>query len=224
MIQGMLDRCQILVGQMTTDPSRVLEGLSDLTEQLPSTLSPASQLLFCTVLARCLSRFAAQLGIAGHVEVAAGFVRVAASTDALDRWRDEFAGLISVCSVALKASDFQIQSTQPRHDTSVRRVLLLLDAHHANPNLTLKDAARAAGCSLWHTSRTLKEQTGLTFTFHVQRRRVFAAQQLLERSSLTMKEIAAAAGFRDARRFSERFKQLTGETPTAFRRRSLGSC
>jgi AraC-like DNA-binding protein len=163
------------------------------------------------------------MGIAGHVDVATGFVRVAASTDAFDQWRDEFVRLISACSVALKARNSHTQSTHPPHDASVQRVLLFLDAHHANPHLTLKDAARAGGCSLWHTSRTLKEQTGLSFTFHVQRRRVFAAEQLLERSSLTMKEIAVAAGFRDARRFSERFKQHTGETPTDFRRRALKS-
>jgi AraC-like DNA-binding protein len=214
------DYCQILAGQASADPGYVLRHFGDLITQLPDTFDVPAQLLLCTVFARFLSRLADDAGIAKHSEVANGFVRVAASTDTSEHWRSEFVTLIDACKVALNRSGSASLSHRLSDDVVVRQVLLMLDADYTKADLSLKDAARVAGRSVWHTSRMLKDRTGLSFTYHLRRRRVVAAQHLLQVSSLSIKEIAVAAGFGDARRLSERFKQLTGETPTAFRRRA----
>ena len=53
----------------------------------------------------------------------------------------------------------------------------------------------------------------------VHRRR---AQELLRRTSLSIKEVAGRAGFTNEKSFSRAFRQWTGETPSDHRRRAAG--
>ncbi len=53
---------------------------------------------------------------------------------------------------------------------------------------------------------------------HIIQERISFAQQLLRREDVSIKEVARQCGFESAYYFSRLFKQVTGQTPTEFRR------
>ncbi|MCW8131277.1 MAG: helix-turn-helix transcriptional regulator [Planctomycetota bacterium] len=102
-------------------------------------------------------------------------------------------------------------------------VLTHIDAHLAG------DLGREALAELVHLSPTrfyavFVETLGLAPRDYVQQKRLERAQQLLIRSDLSVKEIAAQVGHPDPFHFSRLFKQVCGASPQHYRaqlRRSL---
>jgi transcriptional regulator GlxA family with amidase domain len=68
-------------------------------------------------------------------------------------------------------------------------------------------------------SRRFREQTGTTPIQWLLGARIRRAQELLETSSASIEEIAAAAGFESPVTFRIRFQRVTGLPPAAYRRR-----
>lgn len=75
--------------------------------------------------------------------------------------------------------------------------------------------------SRYYLSHVFKQVTGYSLKEYLTLCRIsFACQQLTnKRPSLSIKEIAEASGFKDMSNFSRSFKQITGITPTEFRKR-----
>jgi AraC-like DNA-binding protein len=69
--------------------------------------------------------------------------------------------------------------------------------------------------------RLFKSTTGTTPSRYIEETKLDKAKTLLATSKLTMKQIAHEAGYSTASYFSSKFHQLTGLTPSAFRRRAL---
>ncbi len=70
-----------------------------------------------------------------------------------------------------------------------------------------------------HLSRVFKREMGETFLRYLTRRRVERARGLLDDPALQISEIAYACGFSSPVRFTKTFKELTGRTPSACRRK-----
>ena len=68
--------------------------------------------------------------------------------------------------------------------------------------------------------RQFKKATGLTFTDYLGRVRVEKAKSLLLNPNLRISEIAYAVGFQSLRHFNRVFRELTGQSPTDFRKKS----
>ncbi len=68
--------------------------------------------------------------------------------------------------------------------------------------------------------RLCKKTTGKPPSRYIEEAKLERAKTLLATSTLTMKQIAYEAGYSTASRFSTRFGQLTGLTPSAFRSRA----
>jgi AraC family transcriptional regulator len=68
--------------------------------------------------------------------------------------------------------------------------------------------------------RLFKETTGTSPSRYIGETKLDSAKTLLAASKLTMKQIAHEAGYSTASHFSSKFRQLTGLTPSAFRRRA----
>jgi len=99
------------------------------------------------------------------------------------------------------------------------RITDALDRHYMNSSLSVHDVARLVGLSTRHICRVVKAQRGMTFEAMLRQRRVSAAQQLLEMSPLTAKEIAFRAGFGSASLLTRTFREAVGMSPSDFRRR-----
>jgi len=85
-------------------------------------------------------------------------------------------------------------------------------------NLALPVIARRAGMSTRTLSRRFREQTGTTPALWVARARVRHAQRLLETTDASIERVAADVGFGSSAVFRERFGQIVGTSPQAYRR------
>ncbi len=89
---------------------------------------------------------------------------------------------------------------------------------HLRDQLTLDQLARMAGYSRFHFARGFRAATGLPPYAYILRARIARACQLLGEASVPVGEVADATGFASHPQFACRFRQLTGLSPSAYRR------
>lgn len=87
-----------------------------------------------------------------------------------------------------------------------------------NPDFSLKLLAQQLGFSPNHLSSVIKKELGLSFQDYLVQERLKEAKLLLLTTDLKIYEIAERVGFEDMNYFSQRFKQLVGQTPRAFKK------
>ncbi len=102
----------------------------------------------------------------------------------------------------------------------LNRVLDFINQNY-HQELSLAEAARAAGLSVFRVSHLLKQRTGRTFLQHLTQRRVRQAMHLLEQTDQDCPTIAYATGFCDQSYFIKQFKRVAGVTPARYRRENL---
>lgn len=104
----------------------------------------------------------------------------------------------------------------------VSAVLLEIESRFSDPGLSLTVIAKRFGLSPYHLSRTLMAFDGMGFGRRLHALRTRAARRLLIRSQLSVKEVAAAVGYRDAKHLCRHYRPRFGETPSITR--SLDNC
>ena len=100
----------------------------------------------------------------------------------------------------------------------LRRARDHADRNFAEP-LDLAQLAAVATISKWHFHRLFTATYGSTPAAYLSQRRVERAQDLLRSTNLTVTEVCHAVGFTSLGSFSSRFRELVGESPTAYQRR-----
>ena len=98
-----------------------------------------------------------------------------------------------------------------------RRAIEFIDAH-LDERITLDDIARYCGLNPFAFSRAFKKENGITFKEYLVRRRINRARSLLADRSMSVTDVAEAAGFGDLSHFNRTFRRFVGSSPTAFRR------
>ncbi len=89
---------------------------------------------------------------------------------------------------------------------------------HLSEPLPIADLADRAGLSPSRFSRVFRDRFGRPphkFLLHL---RVQRAQDLLQHTGLTMRQISAQCGFSDVHHFAKTFKKISGQTPGSYRR------
>jgi AraC-like DNA-binding protein len=87
--------------------------------------------------------------------------------------------------------------------------------HERHRNLPVGELARRVNLSPWHFTRLFKAETLTSPKRYIQDFKLRLAEQLLRESFLTVKEVAAIAGFGDRSHFSREFKKFHGQAPSA---------
>jgi AraC-like DNA-binding protein len=100
----------------------------------------------------------------------------------------------------------------------LRRAKDLIDRDFAKP-LDVPTLAREAHASRAHFVRSFKKAFGETPHRYLLRRRIERAKELLRNTQLSVTEVSLATGFRSLGSFSTAFRQLVGESPSAYARR-----
>jgi len=85
--------------------------------------------------------------------------------------------------------------------------------------LTLGEMARTVHLTPEHLCRVFKAETGLPPTKYFKAMRMLRAQELLENTSLTIKEVGARVGANDTSHFVRDFESTFGLTPGRYRAR-----
>src|SRR5262249_38702275 len=94
----------------------------------------------------------------------------------------------------------------------------LIDRQHLLP-LDVPSLARAAHMSTAHFSRSFKNAFGETPHRYLLRRRIERAKDLLRGTELSVTETGLEVGFHSLGSFSTVFRELVGESPSAYARR-----
>lgn len=117
---------------------------------------------------------------------------------------------------ALLLAQTQVDGPGMRRDPRLQACLGLLGPRPGRP-LSVGELARRVGLSPSRLAHLFRARFGLGLAQWRDRERVRAAGELLRSGSLPVAEVAAAVGFASPTRFTLRFRQLTGVTPSVWR-------
>ncbi|CAM4163675.1 response regulator [Paenibacillus alkaliterrae] len=106
---------------------------------------------------------------------------------------------------------------QEKQDNVVERAKHYIELHYREV-CTLQMAAACVHVTPNYLSNLFKRETGIGFTNYVSGLRVDKAKALLRGTKLKMTEIAEQTGFDNSSYFTAVFKQLTGMSPSDFRK------
>lgn len=111
------------------------------------------------------------------------------------------------------------QSSDVMHvkDPVVAKALQFIQDHLAEP-IRVEDILKQVFVSRTLLERKFRTELGRTPLVEIRRQRVRRARQLLADSNLSVSEIADACGFGSDIRLSTVFKELTGQSPSLFRK------
>ncbi len=102
-------------------------------------------------------------------------------------------------------------------DPVVGKALAFIQEHIADP-IKVEDLLKHVFISRTLLERKFRAELGRTPLVEIRRQRVLRARQLLADTSLSVADIAEACGFSSDIRLSTVFKELTGKSPSAFRK------
>jgi len=102
-------------------------------------------------------------------------------------------------------------------DPLVAKALQFIQAHISEP-IKVADLLKHVFISRTLLERKFSTELGRTPLVEIRRQRVRRARQLLADSNMSIVEIADACGFSSDIRLSTVFKELTGQSPSAFRK------
>jgi AraC-like DNA-binding protein len=132
--------------------------------------------------------------------------RAASSTALVNAFRDAISLLV------------RARSTPKRGSVELRlaRAARFISDRCGEP-ITRASVARRVGLSPSYFSVQFKAALGLGFEEYLRGQRIERAKQLLQRSSLSMQEVAHGSGFVSVTHFNRVFRGAMGETPSAHR-------
>ena len=102
----------------------------------------------------------------------------------------------------------------------IKKAVQYIEENFSRP-ISLQHVARLVHLNPSYFSVLFKQETGLTFSDFVTRKRLALAKQLLLSTSLSIEEVARMAGYGTAKYFSELFRNRVGMTPGRYRARGM---
>jgi two-component system, response regulator YesN len=121
-----------------------------------------------------------------------------------------------------KVADQKILRIDVRDDLSkapIKEALAYVNSH-LNKQISLKEVADHVHLNASYLSVLFKEQTRLTFSEYVTRKKLQIAKNLLLTTNLSIEEIARETGYQTAKYFIKLFKEFEGITPSKYRKMS----
>jgi AraC-like DNA-binding protein len=127
---------------------------------------------------------------------------------------------LRVCkaSLNLAANYLSEQGDGNGIDRRIDLVIKLVDQQYASDDPTLSKMAKQVGLSIGYLPRLFKKNTGISFGEYLRNLRLKKAEKLLEDTTLIIKEIAAAVGYKYVSDFDHHFKSAYGISPGEYRR------
>ncbi len=101
----------------------------------------------------------------------------------------------------------------------VRAILEQISQNYMEP-LTLTKISRKLNYSLPYLSRLFREETGMSFSQYLQKKRVENSCRLLLNTNKRVSEIAEMVGYTDLKSFQSIFKKLMHTTPKAYQKQN----
>ena len=117
----------------------------------------------------------------------------------------------------------QVESLGKRYynsseDTIISHAIEYIRQHY-NQKISAEQLADCCHCSTTYLSRVFKKRTGVNINVYINKVRIEISKHDLLMSASSISDIALNTGFNDPNYFCRVFNQLTGISPTEFRRR-----
>jgi YesN/AraC family two-component response regulator len=103
---------------------------------------------------------------------------------------------------------------------SIERIAEVVQRHYAS-NLRVDDLARSLNMNRFQFNRLFQRRFGCSFRTYVMRLRIESASRLIREAgaSASLTDISLTVGIQDASYFARMFRQVVGESPSAYKRR-----
>jgi len=121
----------------------------------------------------------------------------------------------------LRASEEIFEANSGSRSSSrwaVMRAVRHIEENLAQP-LTLAELAELGRLNPSYFSIQFKKEMGMNYVDFIKRARITKASALLHETDLKVYEVGLAVGYTDTKHFTEVFKEISGITPLAFRRK-----
>lgn len=152
--------------------------------------------------------------------IAARFLEVHHLLNSTHRRREAVA-VNALEDVLLRCDQHNPIAAPEQGDDRVRKATEFLE-QNLEKKTSLDDIAAAVGLSTSRLAHLFRAESGQTPQRYLEALRMQRAAEMLERTSFSVKQIAAAVGFESPFYFSLRFKSWSTLSPTAFRCHSSG--
>jgi YesN/AraC family two-component response regulator len=106
-------------------------------------------------------------------------------------------------------------------DPQLQEVFDYIEAHYQE-SISLADVATAIGYSSAYLTDLVKRQTGTTINRWIIKRRLAAAEMLLQETNHSIEHIAEQVGYLNPGHFFRQFRQYVGTTPKVWRKNRRG--
>jgi transcriptional regulator GlxA family with amidase domain len=103
-------------------------------------------------------------------------------------------------------------------DPRVQQIVRLVDTALNDPTLSVARIANEVHLSVSQTRYLMQHHLGTSPKQYLLQKRLLRAQQLLESSFLTIKEVMVAVGMNDPTHFGRQFKRTFGVAPRQYRK------
>lgn len=208
-----VNRCQCVAGRVShAEPLVLLSEVRRLFTDLPSDIGIVDQCLLRSLLGQVVGRILQAHKVDQDLDIARAVLAFTSCGLTPGRWHNAFTDLLDRSGAVLG-----VTAASGMAHPHVEHALAVIDTRCVDPHLNLKAVAKAIGLSSFHLSRLLKTHTGEGFIIHLHQRRVSAARKLLTETQMSIKEVAAAVGYRSVSQLGRRFKRVYGLPPVAIR-------
>lgn len=102
----------------------------------------------------------------------------------------------------------------------IENALQYINENFTNPSISLETIANQYFLNKNYFAHLFKDEVGCKYTKYIQNKRISYACELLTTTNQKVIDIMYQCGYRDIKYFNELFQQITGKTPTAFRKHS----
>ena len=102
---------------------------------------------------------------------------------------------------------------QKEYAKNIKKVLVYIEEHFAEPDLTISKLAEISNYSVGYFTRAFIRYMGDTPIMHLSKRRISEAKVLIRNKKLSLKEVADKVGYKNLSTFTEAFKRVVGCAP-----------
>ena len=125
--------------------------------------------------------------------------------------------LYNICG-QFEKNRIYVESSSSTDNNIFDTMLLYINEHYLS-SCHLKEAAKEIKYDYTYISKLFKRRAGITFNQYVNLLRIRESQKLLSNTKKSIEEITFLCGYTSTRSFHRNFLEITGTTPTDFRKK-----